>query len=263
MKKLFSGLTMVLFCWQCVAAEPAEILVLGTFHFANPQADTVKTEVFNVMTENGQQQVLALVEKLNRFRPTKVLLEFTPDKSDSNNQQYQAYLNDEFSLTSNEIHQLGFRLAQLNQHPRIHGIDDRAVPWLGDGLFKYAQAHAPEADAQLQQTIAEVTRLIEHQQQTLPLLELMRVQNSSEMLSRNLGFYVAFNDVGAGDGFAGASSTASWFERNIRMHGLIQQYAQPGERLLVIVGAGHAAILNILLDYDPRLQRVDVLSYLQ
>jgi hypothetical protein len=34
--------------------EPAEVILFGVFHFANPGRDVVKTEQINVMTEENQ-----------------------------------------------------------------------------------------------------------------------------------------------------------------------------------------------------------------
>ena len=34
--------------------EPAEVMLFGVFHFANPGHDVVKTEQINVMTEENQ-----------------------------------------------------------------------------------------------------------------------------------------------------------------------------------------------------------------
>lgn len=262
MRKVFLVYIIALFIAPVGADEQAKILVLGTFHFANPQADTIKTDVFDVTTEAGQTQVVALAEQLSQFKPTKILLEFVPENSESINQEYSAYLAGDYELSTNEIDQLGYRLAAMNNHEKVFGIDNRDVAWLGGELFEYAEKNKPDAHAQMQQMIAEITSEIEHNQKTKNLHQLIRIENSPEMLGKNLGFYLSYNHVGSGEGFAGANSTASWFERNIRMHGLIQQYAEPGERLLVIVGSGHAAVLNILLDQDMTLDRVNTLDYL-
>lgn len=262
MNKIFACLLALLFSMTSAATEPAKVLLLGTFHFANPGKDVVKTSVFNVSSNDGQQQVMQLVERLNRFKPTKVLLEFEPSRNDEMNQRYQDYRNGELELGINEIYQLGFRLAAMNDHPAVYGIDEREVHWSGDKLFAYAEQYEPAVYADMQQQIAQITETKEREQTTKSLIELIRLENTPASLRQNLGFYIKYNDLGVGDGFAGADSTASWFERNIRMHALVQQYAQPDERLLVIAGAGHAAVMNLLIDNDPRLQRVDALDYL-
>jgi pheromone shutdown protein TraB len=60
----------------------------------------------------------------------------------------------------------------------------------------------------------------------------------------------------------GADLLAKWYERNIYMYANLQRLAEPGERILVIVGSGHAPILRELATYDPQMLLVDVLEYL-
>lgn len=262
-KSITSIIALTLFSTPLFAADDARVMVLGTFHFQDAGTDVVKPDVFNVMSDDGQSQVRDLVSKLDRFKPTKVLLEFRPDNNDKLSAEYQAWLAGKHEPGANEIEQLGYRLAKLNGHDEVYGIDNRDIEWKGGALFGYIKQHDPETDKQFQALIRKITEETNRDQKTLSLLEILRKQNSAASLRENLGLYVGFDRIGAGDGYAGADNTASWFERNIRMHGLIQQYAAPGERLLVIVGSGHAAVLNILLDYDPELERVDVLQYLE
>jgi len=42
----------------------------------------------------------------------------------------------------------------------------------------------------------------------------------------------------------------------------IQHLAEPGERIVVIIGAGHAPILRELITSDPKTQLVETLEYL-
>jgi hypothetical protein len=62
--------------------------------------------------------------------------------------------------------------------------------------------------------------------------------------------------------FHGADASADWWHRNLRMYALVQQHAAPGERVLVIAGSGHTAILRDLLRADADRVEVDVLPYL-
>ena len=45
----------VLFSYDVIAQETqSSVMLLGVFHFANPGLDKVKTDQFNVMTEENQ-----------------------------------------------------------------------------------------------------------------------------------------------------------------------------------------------------------------
>ena len=67
----------------------------------------------------------------------------------------------------------------------------------------------------------------------------------------------------AGDGFVGADSSATWWNRNFRMYANIQKHAEPGSRLIVITGSAHAAILRNLAEIDTNMIVEDVLPYLR
>jgi regulator of RNase E activity RraA len=102
---------------------------------------------------------------------------------------------------------------------------------------------------------------MEQAHKTLTLKQLLLRANDAEQDRLNRSFYLMTNHVGEGENFVGADATASWWHRNFRMFAVIQRYAQPGERVLVIGGQGHVAILKLFLDDDER-RAVDVTSYL-
>ncbi len=46
---------------------------------------------------------------------------------------------------------------------------------------------------------------------------------------------------------------SEWYRRNLYMYSLIQKLTAPTDgRVLVLVGAGHAAMLRDFIRYDPR-----------
>ena len=85
--------------------------------------------------------------------------------------------------------------------------------------------------------------------------------NDPDMLRANKDLYLLTNAIGAGDNFIGADAAAAWWQRNFRMYALIQQASGEDERVIVIGGSGHIAILQDLLRIDQRIQSVDVDSY--
>ena len=97
---------------------------------------------------------------------------------------------------------------------------------------------------------------------TLSLKELLLSTNDPAEDRNNRAFYIMTNPVGTDASFVGADATASWWHRNFRMYALIQRYAQPGERVLVIGGQGHTAILRRMLADDMDREAVDVRPFL-
>src|SRR5437660_4350899 len=95
--------------WAQATARP-EILILGTYHMANPGHDIHNMQVDDVLAPQRQQEIAQLLDVLKRFHPTIIAIE-----SDSNGprpQQYRDYLAGTYTLGRNEIEQIGFRLAK-------------------------------------------------------------------------------------------------------------------------------------------------------
>ncbi len=114
----------------CVEAGPAateehkaKVLFVGTFHFDNPGLDIAQFESLDFTSDARQAEVLDVVKRLSRFRPTKVALEAISDRAEEFERLYRAYLADEHELTVNERQQLGFRLAASQRLGRVHLID--------------------------------------------------------------------------------------------------------------------------------------------
>ncbi len=247
-------------CFSAASAEApkAEVMIMGVFHFANPGLDAVKTPQIDVMTEDNQRYLQGLAERLAGFEPTAVLTEFLPRRSDSIQAQYREYLAGNFELPANEVYQLGFRVAKLASLESVHGFDDQGVHWQGDVLVEYLETDEKAMLRRLEAVIAEVTEETTRAHQTLSFAELLEGTNDPRRDKRNKSFYILTNAAGAGDGFEGAAAAARWWHRNFRMYARVQTYAGPGERVLVIGGQGHTAILKDLLAMDPDREAVDV-----
>jgi len=253
------------FCLAAInaqASEPAKVMLFGTFHFQDAGLDTVKVDDVNVMDEASQAYLSALAQRLAEFKPTRVLLEYLPANNDAINLEYQAYLADEFELPVNEIYQMGFRIARAAGNPKVYGIDNREVAWQAEPMFEYAEQHDSPQMAAFNQIIARYTEEEKQARAEMGLGDLLKRSNDAQEDRLNMDLYLATNSIGAGDGFSGADAAASWWRRNFRMYANIQSLAEPGERLLVIAGSGHTAILKTFLDVDSRIQSVEVTPFL-
>src|SRR5690349_10090191 len=102
------------------APATAQVLVLGVFHFATPNADFAKFQGIDVLTPTRQREIEAVVATLARFAPTRIAVERPVTEADSLNGDYSQYLAGRFELTRNEVHQLGFRLAKRFHQPRVY-----------------------------------------------------------------------------------------------------------------------------------------------
>ena len=102
--------------------KPA-VMVLGMVHTANPGRDLVNKEFDDVLAAQRQREFDACIEKLARFQPTKIAVEWTFNEQDILDREYQVYLENAGSSHRNEIHQVGFRLAARLEHPCLYAVD--------------------------------------------------------------------------------------------------------------------------------------------
>ena len=251
---------LVALAGQPVAAqqshERAQVMVLGTWHFENPGLDVVQTEIADVLAPAHQAEIETIVASLARFRPTVVLVEAPPATDARLDSLYREWRAGRHSMPRNEVQQLGFRLAASSNLDGVEPIDEPGEFPFRE-LMEYAGANDPAAAAEIMGAIDSISREKQRIHDELTMAEHFRVSNDPESLRHGHGLYVRFNRVGAGDGWAGTNVLAGWFERNARIFGHIQRHAQPGERVLVIFGSGHAQILRELIGYDPTMQLVE------
>ena len=242
-------------------SAPVEVLVLGTYHFANPGLDVVKTEVADVLSPRKQAEIAEIVSALARLRPTKIAVESQPEAAPRLDSLYRAYRAGQYELSRDERDQLGFRLAARFEHPRLYPIDhDGEFPF--DAMMQYAAKHDTAVVSYVERTIREITAEHNRQQRELSIPAILRLMNDPAQIARDHGVYAQFARVGAGDTYVGADLVAAWYKRNIRIFGNLQQIAEPGDRILVIFGAGHAAILRELVKHAPGMVLVEANDYL-
>jgi len=227
--------------------QPA-ILLLGTGHLANHNRDVFNVQFDDMLAPQRQQEIAACVERLARFRPTKVALEIGTDREKELNADYHHYRAGSFSLTADEIHQLGFRLAAALGHPRIYAIDWNEP--IGDGrgldpVFAFAQAHQPELYDQLIGGGQQELRAEQATIATTTILDLLRDTNAPTSLQVSHQVYLTLARVGVAKDYVGIGWVEGWYGRNLRIFvNLTRIINAPQDRVLVIYGAGHIPLLT-------------------
>lgn len=247
----------------------AKVLLVGTFHFV-ANNDTYKTRfAYDPKTPAHQPDVVVVANALASFRPTKVGLEFEPDFQPKADQRYADYVAGKYELGANEVYQLGFRVARAAGLRRVDGIDTNGRNYEPPiDVEKWAKEHGQEA--KLHDPIgAAYQKLYEYTDELktkVPLRDTLLYMNSAEYVRLEHGDYLHGGfDVGAGSEYIGADSLAGWwYDRNLRMYENVRRLiASPGDRVIVIVGAGHLPILRHLLETSPDIELVPVDSVLR
>jgi hypothetical protein len=249
------------------AAVP--LLVLGSFHMENPGQDAHNFEVKDILGPRKQKEIADLLDRLEAFRPNKILLE-AAFKGSPAPAAYAKYLAGDFKLTPNEIHQIGFALAKRLGHRTVYPVDfamwmDGRVPAeIGDPKPRPAEpvaAPAPRASAALPERLQTLSRTLEQG----TVLEGLRLVNSPDFIREDHATYIEglAPDPYSNELYGTTDPVANWYKRNLRIFTNVYRVAEPGDRLLLLIGSGHLAILNRLAIDSGDFVLMDSLPYLR
>ena len=256
MKKvlLLLGLLAIPVAARSQSAARPEILILGTYHMANPGHDIHNMQADDVLSTKRQQDIAQLIEVLKRFHPTKIAIE-SDVTSQRLQQEYADYLAGKYKLSRNEIDQIGYRLARELGHKAVYPVDvDGDFPW--QRVVNYAKANG--MSDKLDANNAGFGAIVKEQGDFLAahtVLETLQLMNSDARVARDMGLY--FSIVRYADPFeyAGPDLLAAWYQRNIRIYrNIVALIDSPNEKILVIYGAGHLGWLRQNVTNDPSVQ---------
>lgn len=245
-------------------SEPAEVMVLGTFHFNGGGQDYINPEVDNYLSDERQAEIELLVEQLAEFQPNKIAVELSLEHEDRFNELYEQFRQGEHTLTVNERQQIGMRLAAILGHDWIYAVD-----YNGSGMdFETMFASANE-EGQLQilgrlDTLQQDITSLEASLNSpnVSVMERLRHHNMFEFQQRH-DVYMSFAQIGSREDPVGAVEMTHWWGRNLIIFGNIAKISEPGDRILVIYGSGHKYLLDEFFDHAAEFVLVDSLEYLE
>jgi len=246
-----------LFALPAFAQSPApraEVLVLGVYHMANPGRDIFNTKADDVLADKRQQELRQLAQTLKQFQPTKIAIE-ADVWSQRVPREYSDYLAGKYTLTRNEIDQVGYRLAKEMGHKAIYPVDvDGEFPF--QRVVNYAKASGRSKE--LEAMMNEIGGMVKAQTDYLAshtVLETLLYMNADTKVADDVGFYFREAHFGEPGDWAGADLVADWYRRNMRIYSnIVRLIDSPSERILVIYGAGHLGWLRQQFANDPNVR---------
>jgi hypothetical protein len=256
-----------------IGKHKAKAMVLGVFHFHNPGLDGYKPKhPFDILENRRQEELEILLQQIAQYKPTKILVEWDRIKDDSiANDRYRNYLNGTFSIDdkSNEVYQIGFRLAKMLGHKRIY-CSDASTEWFGveldwdnydvEAYLKSKGQYAKSTRYDFQSfyewcdSLKTVQTLSEH---------FAMLNSPSNRLKDHQAYLTDLVLEGAGDNYVGADGVAKWYRRNLRIFANAYDFTDfdREDRLLLIYGSGHVWQLRQLLMDSPDFEYVELNEY--
>jgi hypothetical protein len=235
----------------CQSDLRPEILVLGTYHMANPGHDIHNMQADDVLSPQRQREIAQLIDVLKSFHPTKVAIEGDVS-SQRLTKEYSDYVAGTYTLSRNEIDQIGFRLAKELGHRSVYPVDvDGDFPW--QRVVNYSKANG--LTARFDSINAGWGTMVKEQGDFLAthtIVETLQFMNSDTRAARDMGMYFAVARYGEPYEYAGPDLLAAWYQRNIRIYrNIVALIDSPKERILVIYGSGHLPWLRQDVADDP------------
>ncbi|WP_138429815.1 DUF5694 domain-containing protein [Fodinibius saliphilus] len=249
------------------AKEKPKLVILGTYHMATTTSNVINTDVDDVTTPERQREILELMDKLKKFKPTKIALECDYEVNDKAQKQYKDYLAGDFELTRNEVHQIGFRLGKELGHKKIYCIDWGIFP--DDPLYNYETYSRQHPD--LNQYLNELyknneekaTRAAERIASRSIVDNLIAI-NHPDSIEKDHQEYFKFLRIGKGDEYVGANYLSWWYSRNLKILMNIIRFTESSEdHILVVYGSGHNKLLNQLAKESAFYEVESPLKYLR
>lgn len=247
--------------------EKVKVLILGTYHFGSCGKHLYYIKGGDITTDQKQEEIKEVVQKLVQFRPNKIAVESEKGKDEQLNGVYSEYCKNNFDegnkivSYNNEIVQLAFRLGKMLGHTKIHPID--YTVHLPEEVFEYAEKNCPEFYKKFMNEMNEGALNENEFMKNNTVRKILRYLNNPKRIEKEQSnLYLNLARVGAGDNYCGADMLAEWYRRNLYIFGNLQNIAEEEDRILVIYGAGHCKILQELVREYNEFELVDALQYL-
>lgn len=242
------------------------LMILRTYHMANPGADAVNFQADDVLSPKRQEEIQQVVEGLETFRATKIALEISEDSDPECQDRYQKYLNGTYHLSRDERDQLGFRLAKRLGHSKVYPVDwnKPAVPGLNVDFETFAAEHGQKSFIDEALEIAQhMAEQGEDYQARASILDLLRSGNDPKNLLQMHRPYFKIARIGLGNEYPGANWVQHWYGRNLKIFvNLTRIVDSEDERILLIIGSGHAWLLRQFAQEDGFFKLEEPIDYL-
>lgn len=253
------------------AREPVQVLVLAVPHLDNPGRDLNNATIDPVTTPDKQAQLALIAEDLARFRPTAIAIEsVAPDPSTMIDVGFANYQPEWLLSRPDERVQIGYRLADLAGVERVYAVDEKdregSPSYFPYGaVAAWAQVNGRAGDLQAMGGVARAYLAeIERRQRIETLGRLLAEVNAPDepMSTANAALYYGFLQFGSGDDLPGAELNGRWYTRNAMIFAKLMQVARPGDRIVLMFGAGHAYWLRHFASTTPGYVLVESTDYL-
>lgn len=249
------------------AARPVQVMVVGTWHFANHNRDLHNVKSADVLTAPRQRELQEVVRALETFRPTKVMVEQLPTTPDLVDHKFERFSPAMLRSDPEEYVQIAYHVAS-DLGLQVYAINEQPSDGEPDyfpygKVQEYAERHDQTAilDALSKRTEAD-TQAFGESQASSTMAQLLLRTNDPDFFGGMAAYYGMLR-IGDTEQQPGAELNAMWYLRNAKIFAKLMKVAVPGDRIIVVYGAGHAYWLRHFAAETPGFVNVDPRPYLR
>jgi len=215
------------------------------------------TDKEDILSKTRQNEILDVINCLREYEPTKVALEVLQENEEALNDQYEAFIKGDYTLTINEVDQIGFRLAKDCGHKKVYAVDwnkdEDGIPDLS-GLDEWKDTDEYKAFTMIAEEMVSELNIYK---QKHSIKEFLLWMNNPQNVLRGHEMYMKLSLVGGKDNPSGAIWTAKyWYYRNLLIYkNLVSLIDSNEDRIFVLYGAAH---LHLLLQFLKESELFDV-----
>lgn len=265
MQKIILLLALITFSITSAQTKKKQILLIGTFHYANPGLDVAQLNNFNIMSEKSQKELEIMSEKIKKFGPDKIFVEWEFKKQAELDQFYNKNTDSLFKNNKSEITQLALRTAKKLNHKKLYGMNLYTRFPYDSLMMSMEKANQKDLIAKNKAITENFEKQHNEKIRKSSLQEMMLYYNTKQAENENLQWYLEVaNRAGNPDDFTGASLVSNWYKRNLYMYSIIQKLTESTDnKIMILVGAGHAALIREYITHDPTFELVELSTVLK
>ncbi len=264
MKRALAVLALLLAFGSPARAQEGKpaFLFLGSHHMNNHNRDMFNVESSDVLAPERQREILGVVQALEAYQPTKILIERDPADQPQVSADLQQTCEGKRAPTREEYEQIGYRLA-CRLHIPVIGVNYSALGPIQDAAKIDLSTANPDDWKRVQALGERDTRELADRQRTSSIGDLLVYLNSDAKTRETASRYYLLARLASPTERVGANWVEYWYGRNLVIFNNIASHATAGDRILVIYGYGHGYILRRMAEDSAMFDVVDTAAFLE